>query len=70
VDWGPSAASDFHGNAWRATARSAPWQRLAEHFGLRVTDLPELFTRRFNVAPTLRICRSIGRGPMGNPLPT
>jgi hypothetical protein len=27
-----------------------PWQRLAEHFGLRVTDLPELFAPRFNVA--------------------
>jgi putative SOS response-associated peptidase YedK len=32
-----------------------PWQRLAEHFGLRVTDLPELFEPRFNVAPTQQI---------------
>jgi hypothetical protein len=29
-----------------------PWQRLFEHFGLRVTDLPEVFAPRFNVAPT------------------
>src|SRR5262249_15502619 len=32
-----------------------PWQRVAEHFGLRVTDLPELFEPRFNVAPTQQV---------------
>jgi hypothetical protein len=25
---------------------------LAEHVALRVTDMPELFVRRFNAAPT------------------
>jgi hypothetical protein len=29
----------------RYTLRT-PWQRLAEYFGLRVTDLPELFAPR------------------------
>jgi hypothetical protein len=32
-----------------------PWQHLTEHFGLRVTDLPELFAPRFNVAPTQQV---------------
>jgi hypothetical protein len=31
------------------------WQRLAEHFGLRVTDVPERFVPRFNVAPTKQV---------------
>ena len=35
----------------RYTLRT-PWQRLAEYFGLRVTDLPELFADRFNIAPS------------------
>src|SRR6516165_5429258 len=38
----------------RYTLRT-PWQRLAEHFGLRVSDLPELFAPRFNVAPSQQV---------------
>ncbi len=33
---------------------ATPWQRLAEHFGLRIEDLPQLFPR-YNVAPTQQI---------------
>jgi putative SOS response-associated peptidase YedK len=35
----------------RYTLRT-PWQRLADHFGMPVTDVPELFADRYNIAPT------------------
>jgi len=43
----------------RFTLRT-PWRRLVEHFGVRVTDLPELFAPRFNVALT-------HQAPLGQP---
>jgi putative SOS response-associated peptidase YedK len=32
-----------------------PWQRLAEHFGMRVADVPELFADRYNIAPSQQL---------------
>jgi hypothetical protein len=51
----------------RYTLRT-PWQRLAEHYGLRVTDLPWLFAPRFNVAPTQAV-QAIGPNREGQPAP-
>jgi putative SOS response-associated peptidase YedK len=51
----------------RYTLRT-PWQRLAEHFNLRVTDLPELFQPRYNVAPTQSVM-SVGPNREGQPAP-
>jgi SOS response associated peptidase (SRAP) len=51
----------------RYTLRT-PWQRLATHFSLRVTDLPELFGARFNIAPSQSVL-AIGPNREGQPAP-
>jgi putative SOS response-associated peptidase YedK len=51
----------------RYTLRT-PWQRLAEQFGLRVTEVPELFANRFNVAPSQSVL-AVGPDRVGHPAP-
>jgi putative SOS response-associated peptidase YedK len=32
-----------------------PWKTIADNFGLRISDVPELFVPRFNVAPSQQV---------------
>jgi putative SOS response-associated peptidase YedK len=47
---------------------STPWQRLAEKFGIRVADVPELFAERWNIAPR-QFVLAVGPDRSGHPAP-
>jgi putative SOS response-associated peptidase YedK len=47
---------------------ATPWQRLAEHFGMRVADVPELFEHRYNIAPSQSVL-AVGLDRAGHPAP-
>jgi putative SOS response-associated peptidase YedK len=42
------------------------WQRLGDQFGMRVTDLPDLFADRYNIAPSQSV---LAVGPNRESLP-
>jgi putative SOS response-associated peptidase YedK len=50
----------------RYTLRT-PWQRIADHFGMRIADVPELFPR-YNVAPSQSVL-AVGPDRSGHPAP-
>jgi putative SOS response-associated peptidase YedK len=45
---------------------ATPWQRLAEKFGIRIQDVPELFAERWNIAPSQSVL-SVGPDRGGMP---
>jgi putative SOS response-associated peptidase YedK len=47
---------------------ATPWQRLAEKFGIRVADVPELFAERWNIAPS-QLVLAVGPDRTGHPAP-
>jgi putative SOS response-associated peptidase YedK len=47
---------------------ATPWQRLAEKFGMRVADVPELFAHRYNIAPSQSVL-AVGPDRTGHPAP-
>jgi putative SOS response-associated peptidase YedK len=47
---------------------ATPWQRLAEKFGIRVADVPELFASRWNIAPSQNVL-AVGPDRSGHPAP-
>lgn len=49
----------------RYTLRT-PWARIAEHFGMRVADIPELFGDRYNIAPSQAVL-AVGLDRAGKP---
>jgi putative SOS response-associated peptidase YedK len=47
---------------------ATPWQRLAEKFGLRIADVPELFVDRYNIAPS-QLVLAVGLDKSDHPAP-
>lgn len=47
---------------------ATPWQRLAEKFGIRIADVPDLFAARWNIAPSQNVL-AVGPDRSGRPAP-
>jgi putative SOS response-associated peptidase YedK len=47
---------------------ATPWKRLAEKFGLRMADVPELFANHYNIAPSQPVL-AVGPDRSGQPAP-